>query len=376
MPKGLGGLLPDALQGFRQGRADQREAQESGLKSLLVQMQMQGLTQDRDRKAKQDAMEEQYRAQLGQAPDLATMAQIAAKHGKPELAVQMFNAQEQREARRQQALENLELKRQQLQQAHEIRLGQLTTQQDRVAETARHNQVMENLARSQQALTAELRANRQPAPTMSEIVDPQDPTRMLRIDARTYAGGSLGSPGVIGVSGKEPSAQKRTEQQEGGKKQVSELLGSLNDAYNELEQAGGVISTERGALPNIASRIAASGAGQTVLGAIGTKEASLRNRVEQTRPLLMNAIRQATGMGSKQMDSNVELQFYLKAATDPTIDIQANRAALAVLDRTYGLNMGINADPQAIQALQDKAPKQERRKGSPAGGGWSIRPLP
>jgi len=41
-------------------------------------------------------------------------------------------------------------------------------------------------------------------PTMSEVVDPADQSRMLRIDAKTYRGGTLGDPGVLGVSGKMP----------------------------------------------------------------------------------------------------------------------------------------------------------------------------
>lgn len=41
----------------------------------------------------------------------------------------------------------------------------------------------------------------EPAPTMTEIVDPTDPGRTLRIDAKTYRGGGMGSPGVVGISG-------------------------------------------------------------------------------------------------------------------------------------------------------------------------------
>lgn len=41
----------------------------------------------------------------------------------------------------------------------------------------------------------------EPAPTMTEIIDPTDQSRTLRIDAKTYRGGGLGSPGVVGISG-------------------------------------------------------------------------------------------------------------------------------------------------------------------------------
>jgi hypothetical protein len=198
----------------------------------------------------------------------------------------------------------------------------------------------------------------QPAPSLSEVVDPKDPSRMLRIDTRQYRGGTLGDVGVIGISGKEPSAQKKEEAKEGGKKQVSDILATLNDHYNELEKMGGVISSDRTGMANVGTRIAASGPGQLVLGGLGTKSAATREKIEMTRPLLMQAIRQATGMSAKAMDSNAELKFYMQAATDPTKNISANRAAMALLDRSYGLGLGIKADENEMRNLEQQAKGQ------------------
>lgn len=44
------------------------------------------------------------------------------------------------------------------------------------------------------------------APTVTTVQDPTDPTRTLRIDAKTYRGGAVGAPGVIGEA--ESTAQK------------------------------------------------------------------------------------------------------------------------------------------------------------------------
>jgi hypothetical protein len=44
------------------------------------------------------------------------------------------------------------------------------------------------------------------APTVTQIVDPTNPKQMIAVDARRYQGGGVGSPGVIGVGGKEPGA--------------------------------------------------------------------------------------------------------------------------------------------------------------------------
>lgn len=44
-----------------------------------------------------------------------------------------------------------------------------------------------------------------PAPvTVTDVIDPNNPGQMIKVDARTYRGGGIGSPGVIGPSGKEP----------------------------------------------------------------------------------------------------------------------------------------------------------------------------
>jgi len=47
-----------------------------------------------------------------------------------------------------------------------------------------------------------------PAVTTSNVQDPSNPQQQLVVDARTYKGGTLGAPGVIGVSGKLGDAAK------------------------------------------------------------------------------------------------------------------------------------------------------------------------
>lgn len=45
-----------------------------------------------------------------------------------------------------------------------------------------------------------------PAPSVTQIQDPTNSSQMLTIDARTYKGGGVGSPGVIGLAGKTPGS--------------------------------------------------------------------------------------------------------------------------------------------------------------------------
>lgn len=179
-----------------------------------------------------------------------------------------------------------------------------------------------------------------PAPTMSEVVDPNDPSRMLRIDARLYKGGSVGDPGVLGVSGKTPEAAKAAETRGTGRESVTGLVTGLRSYYDTLNKGSGIVSTKEGGLSNVVSRIQSSGAGQFVGGAVGTENQQMRDQIKQQRPLLLNAIRQATGMSAKAMDSNVELQMYLQAATDPTIGYEANMSALDKIEELYGQSAG------------------------------------
>ena len=141
--------------------------------------------------------------------------------------------------------------------------------------------------------------------------------------------------------------QDKASSGEGTKTEGKELLTSqvisLRDAYDALATQGGIVDTKQPWYKNLSAWVGTTGVGQTVGKAIGTDTQSLRNTIAQSRPLLLNAIKQATGMSSKQLDSNAELKMYLAAATDPTLDVQANRKALRALDKMYGL--GIDLGP-------------------------------
>lgn len=185
-----------------------------------------------------------------------------------------------------------------------------------------------------------------PAPSYRDIIDPTDPKRMITVDGRIYRGGGLGSPGVLGIAGKEPSAAKAEETRGTGKSSVSDIVSNLRDSYNQLHKAGGIVDKDAGVVANVGNYLQSSAPGQLAGRVFGTENQSTRNKIKQARPLLLQAIRQATGMTGKQMDSNVELQLYLSAATDPTLDIDANLEALDNIERLYGLGEGAAA-PQA-----------------------------
>jgi hypothetical protein len=122
-----------------------------------------------------------------------------------------------------------------------------------------------------------------------------------------------------------------------GRQTVDTLATGLKAQYDILKESGGITSKNEGALSNIPAYLASSGAGQTAGKMFGTANQSARNTIAQSRPLLLQAIAKATGMSSKQMDSNTELQMYLKAATDPSLDYESNVYALEQLQSLYGI---------------------------------------
>lgn len=183
------------------------------------------------------------------------------------------------------------------------------------------------------------------APAYRDIIDPKNPKQLITIDGNLYKGGSVGDPGVIGIAGKEPTAAKEAETRGTGRSAVSDQIAGLRDLYTQLQQGGGITDTSAGSVTNAARAVKESGIGQATGRFFGTKNQSVRNGIQQSRPLLLQAIRSATGMSSKQMDSNVELKLYLSAATDPQLDVQTNMRALDHLEALFGGSSDAPAAP-------------------------------
>lgn len=131
-------------------------------------------------------------------------------------------------------------------------------------------------------------------------------------------------------------ADVKAQIKEQGAKDFDTQVTNLRSYYRDLGKIGGITSTSNSAIKNLAASAASSDVGQMFGKALGTDAQSLRNTIEQSRPALLNAIKQATGMSAKQMDSNAELQLYLRSATDPKLDIETNLRALDNIQELYG----------------------------------------
>lgn len=173
------------------------------------------------------------------------------------------------------------------------------------------------------------------APSITSIVDPTNPNQMISIDARRYQGGGAGSPGVIGVAGKEPSAALRINKAEQGKTQLADDLDNLRASFQALDEMRAIPSTERGALSNITSGLAATGIGQKTGQFFGTEAQVERDVINSARSRLVNSIKNATGMSAQQLNSNVELQTMLKSIADPGQSIEAAMRIIDDIENAY-----------------------------------------
>lgn len=141
------------------------------------------------------------------------------------------------------------------------------------------------------------------------------------------------------------------------KQQLSDTVAQLKQNYDTLLENGGITSISSTGRENLAAKLSTSAVGQAIGGALGMKNQEQRQTIEQTRPLLLNLIKTATGMSASQMNSNAEMQMYLKAATDPNLTYEANMTALKNLDKTFGLGL-----------MKDTAPP--KKKTEPTSSGW------
>jgi hypothetical protein len=212
----------------------------------------------------------------------------------------------------------------------------LMTPQGQVLATApRQSQLLTPEEEAQKARVAAAgRAPAQPvAPTITQIQDPTNPAQMITIDARSYRGGGIGSPGVYGTTGKTAPVAAAEQKRVEGATQAQDILDTLRASYDELDRLRAVPSDQRGALSNAIAYVASTGVGQVAGRFAGTKEQTQRDIIASARNQMLNAIKNATGMSAQQLNSNVEFRSWLEALTDPTRSIEANRGILDNMEK-------------------------------------------
>lgn len=330
----LGGLqgAMGVLQALRQHDESLREAQMAPLRMQALQAQVQqaqGLAEERQRDA---ALQSSLPAIFQQAtgPDgnidyNKVSGTLMQTPGGLKTGMDLRKAEEDRLARVQQAESMIEQRRLAATQQHEALMQRLQDSRQRAAEMERHNRVMEGLSAQTRAL-AQMTASQGGRPPPGYRWTPNGDQEVIP-----------GGPADV-------KAQAAAQRQADGATDVDVALSQLRDAYDRLEKGGGITSTKSGVLGNIAAAASSSPVGQSVGKYLGTDNQSARNEIAMARPALLASIMKATGMSAKQMDSNAELKLWLSTATDPTLDVEANRKALKNIEDRF-LKKGPSSTP-------------------------------
>lgn len=147
--------------------------------------------------------------------------------------------------------------------------------------------------------------------------------------------------GPADKSGVTPAAEEKDAARTQARSNVSGVLQKLAGYYADLRDAGGAVSTKGDPLSNLSAAAQSTGVGKAVGRAFGTETASARNKITNSRPLIIAELKNATGLSAAQLNSNAELKLYLDAATNPDNDIESNIEALQNIDQMFGSNIGI-----------------------------------
>lgn len=202
-----------------------------------------------------------------------------------------------------------------------------------------------------------------PAPSVTTIVDPTNTNQMISIDTRQYKGGGIGSAGVIGISGKEPTAAVKETKATEGKAQLQDQLDDLRASFTSLNEKRAITSQERNPISNLLSSVQGSTVGQMAGRTFGTKEQTERNLINSAKQRISTAIKNATGMSSQQLNSNFELKSMLDSLSDVNLGYEASMEIIDRLERDYvkggGMKKGVQPTPTTPSGQTSKGTKYQ-----------------
>jgi hypothetical protein len=305
-----------------------------------------------------NTQEAQLRDELSRLPANATEADILAvvtKYGSPDKVLAVLQASTdraaQRDARAAEKLKDIEYKRD-----RDLQNAKSDKERAQIAADAKLEiaQLMVDSKESMGKLAASLK--QPPAPSVTTIVDPTNPNQMISIDTRQYKGGGTGAAGVIGISGKEPTAALRENKATEGKGQLQDQLDDLRASFTNLNESRSIVSEERNPASNVLSYIQGSTVGQIGGKVIGSKAQTDRNLINSAKQRIAQAIKNATGMSSQQLNSNFELKSMLDSLSDVNLGYEASMEIIDRLERDYvkGSGMQRGTNPNKTLSGEDK----------------------
>lgn len=226
-------------------------------------------------------------------------------------------------------------------------------------------------------------APQQRPPTTLAEVQEQALLRQLTQRRGEQAVAREDQPGRVAEAGETAEAQARAravvEREEAeqtrqrGRAQVDSVLRDMLEQYDRLERLGGITSESRSPLTNIPAWLSSTQVGQIGGRAVATQSQGARNQLTSFQNQLLQAFKSATGMTSKEADSNADVMRLLAAMSDPTMSIESVRGILQSFSRRYGLGELPIPEPTAPPAA---APSREQTPGPRRGAAAPAAPAP
>lgn len=175
-------------------------------------------------------------------------------------------------------------------------------------------------------LEAQLAAARERGATQKEIAE-------MQIQGRKEIAALAAA--LKGPSAAVLKAQERADKIAEGKEGLENTLGTATKLINDISNLGGMTSTSSAPLANLITSLGTSAVGQFASGLVGTETQAKRDELGSIRLQLLNAVKEATGMSSQQLNSNVELQTWLKSLGSASMTKEANLAILNNISNRY-----------------------------------------
>jgi len=254
--------------------------------------------------------ETKLRDELSKLPKDATQDDILAvltKYGSPDRVIAALTSSADKAAQRE---ATLTLGRERIQAKLESDLRDAKNDKER--EEARI-QARKDLAQLTSTLAASLRTP--PAPTLTTIVNPDNPNETITVDARVYKGGGKGAEGVIGA-GKPSAAQEKASLL---KAQMGKDIDFAITELTSVTKDGGLIDQSTGSGAGRLADVGAGFFGKATEGAIAI------GKLKPIQDLVLKMIPRFEGP-----QSDKDTQSYKEAAgqlADPTLPTKIRKEA-------------------------------------------------
>jgi hypothetical protein len=271
--------------------------------------------------------EKDFRDELSKLvdPTEEDIVRVATKYGSSEKVLSIIQTSITKAKDRQERLDianervqaRLDVEKDRIQGQKDRDLDRATTQKERDEAQRKFEERMNKADRdSKEAIAKIVASNKQaPAPTLTTIQNPDNPSETITVDARTYQGGGKGSVGVIGL-GKPSAAQEKATLL---KTQMGKDLDFAITELTDITKEGGLIDQSTGSGAGRLADLGAGFFGQATKGAIA---------IGQLEPVADLALKMVPRFEGPQSDKDTK--SYKEAAgqlANPTLPTKIRKEA-------------------------------------------------